>query len=161
MSRRHLSDEELARSWPFLTRAQVQEFKEAFDIFDVDGGGTITCEELSDVLRSLGQKPSKERLDAMVGEMDADGDGAIDFAEFLTMMLRRMNEGDPEQELRDVFAVFDKDQSGTINAEELRSVMRIVGEKMTDAEIEDAIRLADTTGDGEVDYEEFVSFVMS
>lgn len=109
MSRRHLSDEELARSWPFLTRAQVQEFKEAFDIFDVDGGGTITCEELSDVLRSLGQKPSKERLDAMVGEMDADGDGAIDFAEFLTMMLRRMNEGDPEQELRDVFAVFDKD----------------------------------------------------
>lgn len=39
--------------------------------------------------------------------------------------------------------------------------MRIVGEKMTDAEIEDAIRLADTTGDGEVDYEEFVSFVMS
>lgn len=161
MSRRHLSDEELASSWPYLTRAQVQEFKEAFDIFDVDGGGTITAEELSEVMRSLGQKPTKEQLYAMVAEMDADGDGAIDFAEFLTMMLRRMNEGDPEQELRDVFAVFDKDQSGTINAEELRSVMRVVGEKLTDQEIDDAIRLADTTGDGEVDYEEFVAFVMS
>ena len=46
MSRKHLTDAELASSWPYLTRAQVQEFKEAFDIFDVDGGGTITVEEL-------------------------------------------------------------------------------------------------------------------
>ena len=72
-----------------------------------------------------------------------------------------MAENDPEKELRDVFAVFDKDQSGTISAGELKSVMRIVGEKLTEQEIEDAIRLADTTGDGEVDYDEFVSFVLS
>ena len=161
MSKKHLSDEELASSWPYLTRAQVQEFKEAFDIFDVDRGGTITSDELAEVMKSLGQKPTKERLAAMVNEIDADGDGEIDFAEFLTMMLRQMNDGDPEKELRDVFAVFDKDQSGTISAGELKSVMRIVGEKLTEQEIEDAIRLADTTGDGEVDYDEFVSFVLS
>ena len=161
MSKKHLSDEELASSWPYLTRAQVQEFKEAFDIFDVDRGGTITPNELAEVMKSLGQKPTKERLAAMVNEIDADGDGEIDFAEFLTMMLRQMNDGDPEKELRDVFAVFDKDQSGTISAGELKSVMRIVGEKLTEQEIEDAIRLADTTGDGEVDYDEFVSFVLS
>ena len=161
MSKNHLSDEELASSWPYLTRAQVQEFKEAFDIFDVDRGGTITPHELAEVMKSLGQKPTKEGLAAMVHEIDADGDGEIDFAEFLTMMLRQMNDGDPEKELRDVFAVFDKDQSGTISAGELKSVMRIVGEKLTEQEIEDAIRLADTTGDGEVDYDEFVSFVLS
>lgn len=160
MSRRHLTDEELATSWPYLTRAQVQEFKEAFDIFDVDGGGTITAEELGDVMRSLGQKPTRAQLDAMVHEIDADGDGAIDFPEFLTMMLRKMNEGDPEKELRDVFMVFDKDQSGTISAEELRTVMKVIGEKLTDQEIEDAIKLADTTGDGEVSYDEFIQFIL-
>jgi calmodulin len=160
MSRKHLTDEELATSWPYLTRAQVQEFKEAFDIFDVDGGGTITAEELGDVMRSLGQKPTRAQLEAMVNEIDADGDGAIDFPEFLTMMLRKMNEGDPEKELRDVFMVFDKDQSGTISAEELRNVMRVIGEKLTDQEIEDAIRLADTTGDGEVSYDEFIQFIL-
>jgi len=160
MSRKHLTDEQLAREWPYLTRAQVKEFKEAFDIFDVDGGGTITADELGDVMRSLGQKPSKELLEEMVREIDADGDGAIDFPEFLTMMLRKMNEGDPEKELRDVFMVFDKDKSGTISADELRTVMKVIGEKVTEQEIEDAIRLADTTGDGEVDYDEFIHFVL-
>ena len=161
MSRKHLPDEELASAWPYLTRAQVQEFKEAFDIFDVDGGGTITAEELGEVMKSLGQKPTRAQLEAMVREIDADGDGAIDFPEFLTMMLRKMNEGDPERELRDVFTVFDKDQSGTISADELKSVMKVIGEKLTEQEIEDAIRLADTTGDGEVDYDEFIAFVLS
>ena len=159
MSRKHLTDAELASSWPYLTRAQVQEFKEAFDIFDVDGGGTITVEELEEVMKSLGQKPTKAQLEATVREIDADGDRAIDFAEFLTMMLRKMNEGDPEKELRDVFTVFDKDQSGTISAEELKSVMQEIGEKLTEQEIEDAIKMADTTGDGEVDYEEFLSLI--
>ena len=161
MSKKHLTDEELASAWPYLTRAQVQEFKEAFDIFDVDGGGTITAEELGEVMKSLGQKPTRAQLEAMVREIDADGDGAIDFPEFLTMMLRKMNEGDPERELRDVFTVFDKDQSGTISADELKSVMKVIGEKLTEQEIEDAIRLADTTGDGEVDYDEFIAFVLS
>ena len=161
MSRKHLTDEELASAWPYLTRAQVQEFKEAFDIFDVDGGGTITAEELGEVMKSLGQKPTRAQLEAMVREIDAGGDGAIDFPEFLTMMLRKMNEGDPERELRDVFTVFDKDQSGTISADELKSVMKVIGEKLTEQEIEDAIRLADTTGDGEVDYDEFIAFVLS
>ena len=160
MSRKYLTDEQLAAEWPYLTRAQVKEFKEAFDIFDVDGGGTITADELGEVMKSLGQKPTKAQLDAMVSEIDADGDGAIDFPEFLTMMLRKMNEGDPEKELRDVFMVFDKDKSGTISAEELKSVMKVIGEKLTDQEIDDAIRLADTTGDGEVDYDEFINFVL-
>ena len=161
MSRKHLTDAELASSWPYLTRAQVQEFKEAFDIFDVDGGGTITVEELEEVMKSLGQKPTKAQLEATVREIDADGDGAIDFAEFLTMMLRKMNEGNPEKELMDVFMVFDKDGSGTISPDELRSAMRVIGEKLTDDEIEDAIKLADKSGDGEVDYDEFIQFVLS
>ena len=56
--------------------------------------------------------------------------------------------------------MFDKDQSGTISADELKSVMKVIGEKLTEQEIEDAIRLADTTGDGEVDYDEFIAFVL-
>ena len=97
----------------------------------------------------------------MVREIDADGNGEIDFPEFLTMMLRKMNEGNPEKELMDVFMVFDKDGSGTISPDELRSAMRVIGEKLTDDEIEDAIKLADRSGDGEVDYDEFIQFVLS
>jgi calmodulin len=39
--------------------------------------------------------------------------------------------------------------------------MRVIGEKLTDDEIEDAIKLADRSGDGEVDYDEFIQFVLS
>ena len=40
-------------------------------------------------------------------------------------------------------------------------MMQVIGEKLTEQEIEDAIKMADTTGDGEVDYEEFISFILS
>ena len=43
-------------------------------------------------MKSLGQKPTHAELEAMVREIDADGNGEIDFPEFLTMMLRKMNE---------------------------------------------------------------------
>lgn len=146
---------------PYLTRQQVKEFKDAFAIFDKDGGGSITTQELGEVMKSLGQKPTTAELEAIVREIDADGNGEIDFPEFLTMMLRKMNEGDPEKELMDVFMVFDKDGSGTISSEELRAAMRVIGEKLTDDEIQDAIRLADRDGDGEVDYDEFIQFVLN
>lgn len=112
-------------------------------------------------MKSLGQKPTTAELEAIVREIDADGNGEIDFPEFLTMMLRKMNEGDPEKELMDVFMVFDKDGSGTISSKELRAAMRVIGEKLTDDEIQDAIRLADRDGDGEVDYDEFIQFVLN
>mmetsp|Transcript_22741 Transcript_22741/g.31701 ORF Transcript_22741/g.31701 Transcript_22741/m.31701 type:complete len:163 (+) Transcript_22741:101-589(+) len=161
MSRKHFTDEQLASEWPYLTRVQVKEFKEAFQIFDKDGGGSITVEELGEVMKSLGQNPSNAELEAMVREIDADGNGEIDFPEFLTMMLRKMNEGNPEKELMDVFMLFDKDGSGTISSDELRAAMKVIGEKLTDEEIEDAIKLADASGDGEVDYDEFITFVLS
>ena len=139
----------------------MKEFKDAFAIFDKDGGGSITTQELGDVMKSLGQKPTNAELETMVRDIDADGNGEIDFPEFLTMMLRKMNEGNPEKELMDVFMVFDKDWSGTISAEELRAAMKVIGEKLSEDEIEDAIKLADSGGDGEVDYDEFIQFVLS
>ena len=64
----------------------MKEFKDAFAIFDKDGGGSITTQELGDVMKSLGQKPTNAELETMVREIDADGNGEIDFPEFLTMM---------------------------------------------------------------------------
>merc|ERR1711971_1192316 len=51
---------------------------------------------------------------------DNDGDGTIDFPEFLTMMARKMKDTDSEEEIREAFRVFDKDGNGFISAAELR-----------------------------------------
>ena len=76
------------------------------------------------------------------------------------MMLRKMNEGNPEKELMDVFMVFDKDGSGTISPDELRSRCASSA-RSSPTTRSSAIKLADTSGDGEVDYDEFIQFVLS
>lgn len=53
-----------------------------------DGDGTITTKELGTVMRSLGQNPTEAELQDMINDVDADGNGTIDFPEFLTMMAR-------------------------------------------------------------------------
>ncbi|CAI5452127.1 unnamed protein product [Caenorhabditis angaria] len=142
-----------------LTEEQIAEFKEAFSLFDKDGDGTITTKELGTVMRSLGQNPTEAELQDMINEVDADGNGTIDFPEFLTMMARKMKDTDSEEEIREAFRVFDKDGNGFISAAELRHVMTNLGEKLTDEEVDEMIREADIDGDGQVNYEEFVTMM--
>ncbi|KAF4316304.1 hypothetical protein G195_010244 [Phytophthora kernoviae 00238/432] len=144
-----------------LTEEQIAEFKEAFSLFDKDGDGTITTKELGTVMRSLGQNPTEAELQDMINEVDADGNGTIDFPEFLTMMARKMKDTDSEEEILEAFKVFDKDGNGFISAAELRHIMTNLGEKLTDEEVDEMIREADIDGDGQINYEEFVKMMMS
>lgn len=126
---------------------------------DKDGDGTITSTELGAVMRSLGQQPTEAALKQMISEVDADGSGTIDFAEFLTLMSRKMKSADSQAEILEAFKVFDKDGSGKISADELRQVMNNLGEKLSDEEVSEMIREADTNGDGEIDVKEFVKMM--
>lgn len=71
--------------------------------------------------------------------------------EFLTMMARKMKDTDSEEEIREAFKVFDRDNNGFISAAELRHVMTSIGEKLTDDEVDEMIHEADQNGDGRID----------
>jgi calmodulin len=66
-------------------------------------------------------------------------------------MSQSVRELDTEQELLNAFRVFDKDNSGTISSDELRNVLKKLGEDLTDEEVDEMIRLADVNGDGSID----------
>lgn len=118
-----------------LSDEKVKEFREAFALFDKDRDGSITIDELGGVMRSLDSTPSDEVLRMMISEVDADGNGSIDFAEFLTLMARKMKQSDGQDEILEAFKVFDKDGSGKISAEELRNVLLKLGENLTSEEV--------------------------
>jgi calmodulin len=107
-------------------------------------------------MRNMGQNPTDAELQQMISEVDADGNGLIDFAEFVTLMARKMNNQDKDAEIREAFNVFDKDGSGKISKDELRHIMKSLGEDLSEEEIQQMILEADTNGDGEIDYDEFV-----
>eukprot|EP00092_Neocalanus_flemingeri_P072744 GFUD01089609.1.p1 GENE.GFUD01089609.1~~GFUD01089609.1.p1 ORF type:complete len:113 (+),score=39.08 GFUD01089609.1:133-471(+) len=104
-----------------LTDEQTAEFREAFALFDKDGDGTISTQELGTVMNSLGQKPTPAELETMIKEIDTDGNGEIDFDEFLTMMAKKLQESDLEEDIREAFRVFNC--TGTISTLELRHIM--------------------------------------
>ncbi|KAK3600750.1 hypothetical protein CHS0354_017042 [Potamilus streckersoni] len=62
---------------------------------------------------------------------------------------------DEEYQIRQAFKVFDKDGNGVIDKNELRLAMRTLGEKVSEADVTEMMRDADTNGDGKIDYEEF------
>uniref|UniRef100_A0A672RFZ6 Calmodulin n=1 Tax=Sinocyclocheilus grahami TaxID=75366 RepID=A0A672RFZ6_SINGR len=132
----------------YLNETKIALIDEAFSLFDKDGDGTITTKELGTVMRSLGQNPTEAELQDMINEVDADGNGTIDFPEFLTMMARKMKDTDSEEEIREAFRVFDKDGNGYISAAELRHVMTNLGEKLTDEEYVNLLYMYSILGRG-------------
>lgn len=130
-------------------------------MFDKDGDGTIDSDELASVLQVLGMNPTKEELEILLDSVDADRNGVIDMGEFIDIMREHLHNGpqDPDTELREAFAVFDKDGNGFISPEELKGALLNLGEKMEDQEIVAMIGAADKDGNGMIDYEEFIAMM--
>ena len=139
-----------------LTEEQKQEIREAFDLFDTDGSGTIDAKELKVAMRALGFEPKKEEIKKMISDIDKDGSGTIDFQEFLEMMTAKMGEKDSKEEILKAFRLFDDDETGKISFRNLKRVAKELGENMTDDEIQEMIEEADRDGDGEICEDEFM-----
>ena len=75
-----------------LTDDEVEELRQAFDLFDTDGSGTIDPKELRVAMQSLGFETKNQTIYQMIQDIDKDGDGDVDFDEFLDLMTRWVGE---------------------------------------------------------------------
>ena len=132
-------------------------------IFCTHIAGTIEGSELSYVMSKLGEIPTEDELQDMIRAVDLNGDGEIDFDEFIGLMRLRMDERqrDPDEDLRDAFNMFDSDRSGYIDRNEVRSLMKKLAQNLTDEEVDLIMEECDTDGDGEISFEEFKAMMFS
>jgi len=152
-------DPQRASKVDLVTEAQIAEFRDAFNSFDRDGSGHIDKEELKLLCEWVGQETTEAEIDEMMAMADGDGSGKIDLWEFITLMAHKMGDRNPSESLHSAFSVFDKDESGYINADEIKEVMRTMGEPVDDKIIEAVLDGMDKDGDGLINYEEFAFIV--
>ncbi len=143
-----------------LSKEQIADFREAFSLFDHDENGSISAAELGQVLKALGQNPSKNELSDMINEVDVDGNGTVEFAEFVILMTNKVKEMTKEEEIQEAFHVLDKEKDNQISVKELKYFMRKVAHiKLSSEEAEAMIEFADSDEDGLVSFDDFLQVV--
>ncbi|CAF0966550.1 unnamed protein product [Adineta steineri] len=133
-----------------------KKLRDTFDLFDRDKSGAISSAELKQVLIALNFEPTDNLLRRVMKEMDADGNGSIEFDEFVKAMRTVYERKFTDDEMRNAFKCFDADNSGYITVSELREVLRRLNHDVSERRISEVLYEIDTDHDGKISYEEFV-----
>ncbi|XP_062382497.1 calcium-binding protein 5b [Sardina pilchardus] len=147
-----------------LADDEIEELREAFDEFDKDKDGQISCKDLGNLMRTMGYMPTEMELIELGQKINMNLGGSVDFEDFVELMAPKLLAETAGmiglKELKDAFREFDIDGDGTITTAELRHAMlKLLGETTSAREIEAVVREADNNGDGTVDFEEFVKMM--
>lgn len=146
-----------------FTDEQLAELKECFILFDQTGSGFIEADDLSSALRALGQNPSDEDVALLLQDANLDAMGRLSAAEYLQVVSRYglKQETEMNDELSEAFKVFDRNDVGSIDSNELRNALKTFGETLPDEDIEEIMKLAGVSDGSMIDYMEFVKKLIS
>jgi calcium-dependent protein kinase len=141
----------------YLRPEEIQGLQELFKSFDTNNDGVISLDELRAGLRehSTGMKITDDEVRFVLQEADIGGSGDIDYSEFIaaTVNLALLEREDVMAKL---FEEIDLDHSGTLTVEEIEAALaRVVPDGVQHQQVLEFVRMADTNGDGVIDFEEF------
>jgi len=144
-----------------LSDAQVAASKNAFKSFDKKGEDKIKVGDIEPAMKKLGHNIKPDWLEKIEHTIDAEGTGYIQFDEFANIVRKKVQDDEDERELKEMFRILDKEKRGEVNTNELRWILKNLGDDLTEADIDDMIADVDTDGSGWVDYNEFSKLMMS
>ncbi|EKX38429.1 hypothetical protein GUITHDRAFT_46325, partial [Guillardia theta CCMP2712] len=154
------------------TKHRLLRAKRMFALLDVDKAGFLDCQKLTNFLQHNTINFLPERLSTIMDVVVGSGKD-ISMEKFLLLMgFEGVQEADLEsielqerrarlQEAVTTFHTFDEDGSGTIDTSELTGIMKTMGQKMTQEEVEHMFSLADKHGTGEIDFENFCECLLA
>ena len=162
---------------------EIKCLKNCFDLFDSKKQTFLSADDLDEILRAMGFRPSAEELKAILEEIDEDGSGEIEFAEFCQLCAKFLVE-DPDietlkRELKaafrffrkitisllfliiNFFRIYDKNGEGFITMDTLRGLISELLQPLTQEELDGIIDELDEDGSGTMDFDEFCEMMMS
>lgn len=144
---------------------EIKVLKLCFNLFDVKQQEYLGAEELDDVMRAMGFRPSPEELQALLEEIDEDGSGQIEFGEFAVLCAKFLV-GEPDEEtmrteLKEAFRIYDKEGEGVIKMTQIRELISELDPKLSSEDLDGIIEEIDEDGSGTMDFDEFVAMMMA
>ena len=166
-----------------LADDEIKCLKNCFDLFDSKKQTFLSADDLDEILRAMGFRPSAEELKAILEEIDEDGSGEIEFAEFCQLCAKFLVE-DPDietlkRELKAAFRsflsldihiistaaifcrIYDKNGEGFITMDTLRGLISELLQPLSQEELDGIIDELDEDGSGTMDFDEFCEMMMS
>lgn len=139
---------------------EIKRLGRRFRRLDLDNSGALSIDEFMS-LPELHQNPLVQRV---IDIFDTDGNGEVDFKEFIEGISQFSVKGDKESKLRFAFKIYDMDKDGYISNGELFQVLKMmVGNNLRDTQLQQIVDKtiihADTDGDGKISFEEFCDVV--
>ncbi len=143
---------------PGLSNDEVDEIKQAFDLFDTNGNGRIDPKELKAAMQSLGFDNKNPTIFQLIAELDTNENaknGGIEFDQFVDAINNKLGDKETRDGIRRIFDLFiDDPNSDTITLSSLRRISRELGEQMSQEELKDMLERASSNGT-ELTFEEF------
>jgi Ca2+-binding EF-hand superfamily protein len=135
----------------------LKRFKNIFRKFDINNDGTISIEEMYEIMKQIGLKLERKELVDQIKRFDYDENNQIDYDEFLCLMSILINETNPNLELQEAFDIFDINGDSFITKEDLKEFLKRNGlnDKFHNELIKDIIKYSDFDGDSRINFEEF------
>ncbi|PPS05844.1 hypothetical protein GOBAR_AA14801 [Gossypium barbadense] len=141
-----------------LPNEQIDSITEMFHMMDKDEDGQLSLEELKDGLQKLGHSVDHPEVQMLMQAADMDGNGTLSCDEFIIMAVHLKRIGNDEH-LREAFNVFDKNQSGYIEFEELEQAL--LHDNLHPHLIQNIMVEIDKDKDGKISYAEFKTMMLT
>ena len=118
-----------------FTQDQLQEFNEAFGIFDKDQDGKVEKDDVPYFLRSVGINFSNEELDQAIARTDQTGTGLLEFSDLMKLIETFYETKTTPEDLMACFKVFLGDLTATIRQSQLEEILTLCGTPFTSDEL--------------------------
>ena len=150
----------MSRRRNVLPQEAKDEIAEVFELFDSDKSGSISRHELKIGLRAMGFNVTKQDIDAIFKEKDIDNLGYLVFKQFREVIGEKLAQRKPEEEFKQVFALFDKDHIGRIGLADIKRVCMELGKtELSEDDMKAMISQFDTDDDGFITQAEFIAMM--